>query len=295
MNLITHSTTDGITAHQHDHHRVLSRRRFLRHAGAGVAVLATGVRAAADGLTATVRNPLLRTPLALLIDDSCPVVNLGWHWIKARHDWRKRLHPGTEPSGWERLHDKLGTMESTVPADFAREWGEWCGEQGIRGKFSMVPFPAGVGRIDQNFPGHPERELREWLRVTRDIIQPNFDITTEILTHTGVVDLKTWKLTDAWEQYEWVDPPVEQLTDYLAAACAARSDDATAVIGGGAGSWKHLASGRVPGHATVYIATDQDAVGEKYANEIADALAGYSLRRINLALFATTKEHHHVA
>lgn len=88
---------------------------------------------------------------------------------------------------------------------------------------------------------------------------------------------------------------VEGLTDYLAAACAARSDDATAVIGGGAGSWKHLASGRVPGHATVYIATDQDAVGERYASEIADALAGYSLRRINLALFATTKEHHHVA
>jgi hypothetical protein len=129
-----------------------------------------------------------------------------------------RLHPGTEPSGWERLHDKLGTMESTVPADFAREWGEWCGEQGIRGKFSMVPFPAGVGRIDQSFPGHPERELREWLRVTREIIQPNFDITPEILTHTGVVDLKTWKLTDAWEQYEWVDPPVDQLTDYLTAS-----------------------------------------------------------------------------
>lgn len=218
MNPITHSTPDGITTHQHDHHRVLSRRRFLRHAGAGVAVLATGVRAAADGLTATVRNPLLRTPLALLIDDSCPVVNLGWHWIKARHDWRMRLHPGTEPSGWERLHDKLGTMASTVPADFAREWGEWCGEQGIRGKFSMVPFPAGVGRIDQNFPGHPERELREWLRVTREIIQPNFDITPEILTHTRVVDIKTWKLTDAWEQYEWVDPPVEPLTDYLMAA-----------------------------------------------------------------------------
>jgi hypothetical protein len=105
-----------------------------------------------------------------------------------------------------------------VPADFAREWGEWCGEQGIRGKFSMVPFPAGVGRIDQNFPGHPERELREWLRVTREIIQPNFDITPEILTHTRVVDIKTWKLTDAWEQYEWVDPPVEPLTDYLTAA-----------------------------------------------------------------------------
>ena len=67
----------AITAHEHDHQRARSRRRFLRNVGAGVAMLATGARAAAAGLTATVRNPLLRAPLALLIDDSCPVINLG--------------------------------------------------------------------------------------------------------------------------------------------------------------------------------------------------------------------------
>jgi hypothetical protein len=39
-----------------------------------------------------------------------------------------------------------------------------------------------------------------------------------MLTHTRVVDLKTWELTDLWEQGEWVDPPVELLTDYIAAA-----------------------------------------------------------------------------
>ena len=169
-----------LTRMQH-HCGTYTRRRFLRTAGAGAAMLAAGVRAA-ERLTVTVRNPLLRTPLALVIDDSCPVINLGWYWIKQRHDWRQRLHPGTEPSGWERLHDKLGSMASTVPADFVREWGEWCGEQGIRGKFSMVPFPAGIGRIDQNFAGHPERELQAWLRVTREIIQPNFDITPEMIS-----------------------------------------------------------------------------------------------------------------
>lgn len=200
-------------------HAADSRRDFLRHLGTGAAFLATGdTGQTAEEVVATVRNPLLRTPLALLIDDSCPVINLGWYWIRQRHEWRQRLHPGTAASGWERLYDKLGTMERTVPAAFAREWGEWCGEQGIRGKFSMVPFPAGVGRIDQNFPGHPGTELQDWLRVTREIIQPNFDITPEILSHTGVVDLRTWKLTDAWEQYEWVDPPVDQLTDYLTAS-----------------------------------------------------------------------------
>jgi hypothetical protein len=109
-------------------------------------------------------------------------------------------------------------MPKTIPASFAQQWGQWCGEQGIKGKFSMVPFPAGVGRIDQGFPGFPPRELKEWLRVTKEVIWKNFDLTPEMLTHTHVVDLKTWQLTEEWEQREWVDPPVELLTDYIAAA-----------------------------------------------------------------------------
>jgi hypothetical protein len=39
-----------------------------------------------------------------------------------------------------------------------------------------------------------------------------------MITHTRVVDLKTWELTDAWEQFEWVDPPVDLLTEYVTAA-----------------------------------------------------------------------------
>src|SRR5229473_1961159 len=122
-------------------------------------------------------------------------------------------HPPDQPAaGWERHYDKLDRMPNTIPAAFAQRWGEWCGEQGVKGKFSMVPFPAGVGRIDRGFPGFPERELGEWLRVAKEILWPNFDLTPEMLTHTRVVDLKTW------EQDEWVDPPEELLTDYIATA-----------------------------------------------------------------------------
>lgn len=169
-------------------------------------------------MTAAVCNPLLRTPLSLIIDDSCPVINKAYYWIKQRHEWRLKHQPDKPPDGWERHHDKLDRMPNTIPAAFAAKWGEWCGEQGIRGKFSMVPFPAGVGRIDHGFDGFPKSELRDWLRVAKNIIWRNFDLTPEMLTHTGVVDLKTWQLTEAWEQREWVDPPVELLTDYIAAA-----------------------------------------------------------------------------
>jgi hypothetical protein len=169
-------------------------------------------------VNATVCNPLLRTPLSLIIDDSCPVINKAHYWIQQRHDWRLRHEPDKPPAGWEKHYDKLDRMPNTCPAAFAEQWGEWCVEQGIRGKFSMIPFPAGVGRIDRGFEGFPKSELRDWLRVTKDIIWRSFDLTPEMLTHTGVVDLKTWRLTEAWEQYEWTDPPEELLTDYITAA-----------------------------------------------------------------------------
>ena len=143
---------------------------------------------------------------------------------------QRPAQPDSAPSGWEVHYDKLGSMPNAIPAAFAERWGQWCGEQGIKGKFSMVPFPAGVGRIDREFPGFPASELKDWLRVTREVIWKNFDLTPEMLTHTRVVDLKTWQLTEEWEQGEWVDQPEQLLTDYIAAAmqlhtcsCAARS------------------------------------------------------------------------
>ena len=198
----------------------LSRRRFLgTAAAAGLGLGLSGNCLAGQGDPhVTVCNPLLRTPLSLIIDDSCPVINKAYYWILQRHDWRLRHEPNSRPSGWEVHYDKLDKMPNTIPAAFAAEWGQWCGEQGIRGKFSMVPFPAGVGRIDKGFPGFPAQELKDWLRVTKEIIWKNFDLTPEMLTHTRVVDLKTWELTDQWEQGEWVDPPVDRLTEYIATA-----------------------------------------------------------------------------
>jgi len=198
----------------------LTRRRFLGTAaatGLGLGLAETCI-AAQDRPRVEVCNPLLRTPLSLIIDDSCPVINKAYYWIQQRHDWRLRHEPNAPPFGWEVHYDKLGKMPNAIPAAFAAQWGDWCGAQGIRGKFSMVPFPAGVGRIDQGFPGFPPQELKDWLRVAKEIIWKNFDLTPEMLTHTHVVDLKTWKLTEQWEQGEWVDPPVDQLTEYITTA-----------------------------------------------------------------------------
>ncbi|MEZ4869830.1 MAG: hypothetical protein R3C14_51365 [Caldilineaceae bacterium] len=166
--------------------------------------------------TVTVCNPLLRTPLSLLVDDSCPVINLTYYWIRQRHAWKARHTPNAPFKPGDGDTAKLGLVPPAIPADFALKWAEWCGAEGVRGKFSMVPYPAGVARIDQGFPDFPRQEFDQWLRIAREVIWPNFDITCEMLTHTHVVDLARWQFTEAWEQYEWVDPPVEPLTDYIA-------------------------------------------------------------------------------
>jgi len=171
-----------------------------------------------ESITVRVCNPLLRTPLALIVDDSCPVINLNHFWIKQRHAWLERHPAYPRRPEWDGDINKLDRVPETIPAAFVVKWGEWCRAQGIKGKFSMVPYPAGVARIDQGFPDYPRREYDDWMRATREIICPNFDITCEMLTHTHVVDLQSWEFTDAWEQYEWVNPPVEPLQAYITTA-----------------------------------------------------------------------------
>jgi hypothetical protein len=44
-----------------------------------------------------------------------------------------------------------------IPDSFVRKFGEWAGAQGVKGKYSIVPFPACVGRLDRMIPGWSQR------------------------------------------------------------------------------------------------------------------------------------------
>jgi len=72
---------------------------------------------------------------------------------------------------------------------------------------------------------------------------------------------------------------VEGITDYLALSC--RQPSGTAVIGACSGGFGALAVARLPG-VPVYIATDGDAAGQRYAAEVERALPGADLRRVVL-------------
>lgn len=127
-----------------------------------------------------VLNPRGRVPVSMIIDDSTCLVNLNHFSIpQFRAAWGKDYD-----QDWR-------SMPVEIPDDFVRKFGDWCGEQGVKGKYSIVPYPACVGRLDRELPGWTPEELKASIALVRTRMTPNWDIHPEMITHTRVLDLKT--------------------------------------------------------------------------------------------------------
>ena len=157
------------------------------------------------------RHALDRVPLSIIFDDSTVLVNLNYFWMRDRNpvDGQGRR--------WE-------DVPVVHPESFTREFAEWCLENGVKGKFSVVPCPAALGRIDEGLPLFSKEQQESWLQMCREVITPAYDITPEMITHTFVVDPKTLQPLESriWEQNEWSTLPVDQeelVIDYIATAC----------------------------------------------------------------------------
>ena len=98
--------------------------------------------------------PRNRVPLSFVIDDSTCLVNMGHfctpqfaealpHRTEYKKPWRE----------WPR----------EIPDQFVRKFGEWCADRGVRGKYSIVPYPACVGWVDREMPGWSRHQLQESL------------------------------------------------------------------------------------------------------------------------------------
>jgi hypothetical protein len=55
----------------------------------------------------------------------------------------------------------------------------------------LRPYPACVERLDRFLPGWTQQELEDSIKLVRSLIEPNWDIHPETITHTRVLDLKT--------------------------------------------------------------------------------------------------------
>lgn len=138
-----------------------------------------------------VEPPGLRIPVALILDDPAPCRNAMY------------------------FHGGFRGNVAEIPNTFVTAFAETAARTGMSGKFTVLPYPFGLGWIDRQLMGIAERDLHEFLAIVRERIAPTFDISSEILTHWNALDLSTMSLLPWWER-EWVRwQSRETLTDYI--------------------------------------------------------------------------------
>ncbi|HLJ56385.1 MAG TPA: hypothetical protein VKT77_15205 [Chthonomonadaceae bacterium] len=171
-----------------------------------------GDRPAQDPAVRTL-NPRCRTPVSLIIDDSTCLVNLAHYCIPQFAE----VFPDRYTQDWRALPRE-------VPDAFVREFGEWCHENGVKGKYSIVPYPACVGWVDREMPGWTKRELEQSLELVRTVIAPDWDVHPEMVSHTWVIDPRTGRShlersARFMENWDWTSGrSLDEMTEYLAYA-----------------------------------------------------------------------------
>ncbi len=167
-----------------------SRRRFMQTATAASAALMGGElfgqeagQRPAPCKDVTVLNPRNRVPVGLIVDDSTCLVNLNKFAIP-QFD---QVYAGQR----KEYQRDWKSWPSEIPDAFVRKFGEWSAEHGVKGKYSIVPYPACVGRLDRQIPGWSQKELQQSIELVRTLMMPNWDIHPEMVTHTRIIDLKT--------------------------------------------------------------------------------------------------------
>lgn len=193
----------------------VARRTFIKQSLLASACLPTSlnIMGKLDSLDVKVVNPLCRVPVSFIIDDSTALVNLAHFGIPQFAE----VFPKQYLQDWRKLPRE-------IPDSFVREFGEWCSAHGVKGKYSMVPYPACTGWLHRNIPGWTNQQLKESLALVRDFMQPNWDIHPEMISHTRVIDLKTglpypFPTADYMENWEWSQTKsADELGAYLAYA-----------------------------------------------------------------------------
>ncbi len=131
--------------------------------------------------------------MSLIIDDGAPVDPMYYE------------HPGYP-------------TQFLIPSRFTRQVADTFQRHGIRGKFTVIPMPSCLGRIDQSLKLVPAARLAAFLKEVRERIAPAFDITPEFLTHSRAYNLKKGGYLHLFED-GWISrAPLEEVTEYFVLA-----------------------------------------------------------------------------
>lgn len=132
----------------------------------------------------------MKTPFSLLIDDGAPI----------------------DPMFFESPGYKTPLL---VPTAFTRRLASLFERYEMAGKFTVIPMPSCLGRVDQSLKLVPARHLAAFLDIVRTRIAPRFDITPEFITHKEAYDLKGNRFLHVYED-QWLSrASLEDATDYF--------------------------------------------------------------------------------
>ena len=163
--------------------------------------------------TVRVENPSGGVPLSFIIDDSTCLVNLAHFGIPQF----RQTFPDRYRQDWKALPRE-------IPDSFVRRFVQWSREHGVKGKYSIVPYPACVGWMDRFLPGWSKEELEQSLRLVREEVMLDWDIHPEMISHTRVIDIATGRpypeASPAFmENWGWSqDKSADVLAEYMAYA-----------------------------------------------------------------------------
>ena len=102
-------------------------------------------------------------PITLIIDDPAPLINVYW-WHLAERRENPVLASGE-------------AVARFIPVDFLDEFVDVITRWDVRGKFSVLPYPAGLGKVSEGWEGCNPRDLDQWLDLVRSQVAPRMDIT----------------------------------------------------------------------------------------------------------------------
>ena len=152
-------------------------------------------------------NPMSKTPISIIIDDSCPLIHTNYHSA-----WAKKNEQGQPITADGRV------LESTIPNSFLDKFVTVSHRRGFKGKMSVVPMPKHVGDILNGFPGYDFSLVREWIDTLNRELAPCWDFSPEVLTHMYAIDLGTGEPTELDEETWSFQQDRTTLTPYLARA-----------------------------------------------------------------------------
>jgi hypothetical protein len=166
-------------------------------------------------------KPLNRCPVTLLIDDPSPCINPLYYFASQVPKDAVDYHYTKKDGKWYFDSDAQFQfpIAPEIEQEFVHEFATWVMSASVLGKISVVPFPAGLGRIDRKLIGFPKHRVVDFVATFRNEISKKFDIGPEMLTHTRVLNLKTGKLTSGISEHDWSQKQdAESLTKYLSFA-----------------------------------------------------------------------------